>query len=289
MTARWVHVGDAAGEIIECAMDTQHTTCRVDFGIPEKVSEVNWIPHQPSSECDEYFQRHAITHVFRNVGPAELGQAGTHFYTVHRLVLHQHVEDLNHLCCGLAELMAGEKVGASVASSVGGFHSPRDFLKWPEVSETLLPEVFKQAMKKVISATDPHGSTEITEAWLNQSPSGAWNVLHTHPGSDWSGVFFCCDGGSIGCDNYAGQLVLLPTAPPQLSEGHQRHLQPLDGYRSNPKDEYVRRADELYFLCVDPVPGTLLVSPSFVPHFVLPVEPAANRAPRVSVAFNCRD
>jgi len=129
-------------------MDTQHTTCRVDFGIPEKVSEVNWIPHQPSSECDEYFQRHAITHVFRNVGPAELGQAGTHFYTVHRLVLHQHVEDLNHLCCGLAELMAGEKVGASVASSVGGFHSPRDFLKWPEVSETLLPEVFKTSNEK---------------------------------------------------------------------------------------------------------------------------------------------
>ena len=177
------------------------------------------------------------------------------------------------------------------------------------------------------------------EAWLNCLTSGDWNVLHTHPGSSFSGCYYAADGagggggaggdgdgdgrGSAGGDGdgggggdgtqsyptalLAGRLALCPTGPPRLSaEQTSTHV----ALRSHCPPGCATPSGELRggseggfeYLVLEPRPGTCLIWPSFVPHFVLPVSTTPQVEPwaggdaedgsrnterhRVSVAFN---
>ena len=176
------------------------------------------------------------------------------------------------------------------------------------------------------------------EAWLNCLTSGDWNVLHTHPGCSFSGCYYAADGadgggadGGVGASDgaggaggdgdgdgdgdgtrlypaalLAGRLALCPTGPPRLSaEQTSTHI----ALRSRCPTGCATPSGELRgsseggfeYLLLEPRPGTCLVWPSFVPHFVLPVPPTPQVQPpassdaadgsrserhRVSVAFN---
>ena len=186
----------------------------------------------------------------------------------------------------LTELSAEGSEGHSMCSNVGGFHGARDLWQRPAVQSTALPTLVGEAALRAASyeagkiGRTPI-STRVSEAWFNALSPGGWNVLHTHPGATYSGVLFLSDGGAVCADGgdgqgaatteraLAGRLALIPCAPPSLSDDHRLHV------RAAPADEAV----ELRFLLLDPTPGTYIMFPSFVPHFVLPVAGTAGNVP----------
>ena len=173
-----------------------------------------------------------------------------------------------------------------MCSNVGGFHGARDLCQRLAVQSTALPTLVGEAALRAASyeagqiGRTPI-STRVSEAWFNALSPGGWNVLHTHPGATYSGVLFLSDGGAVCADDgdgqgaatteraLAGRLALIPCAPPSLSDDHRLHV------RAAPADEEV----ELRFLLLDPTPGTYIMFPSFVPHFVLPVAGTAGNVP----------
>ena len=224
-----------------------------------------------------------------------------------------------------AEMVAAGGESSDQASNVGGFHGERDLWSREAVQECALPWLVGSAVQQAAQAEAAELgrapiATSADEAWFNALGPGGWNVLHTHPGTAYSGAFFVAAGGGGGCDcdddGLAGRLVFVGDAP-SLTEG--RHDEQL-------RAPHLRRtartatatatataaaaaaaaaavaAAERRFLVVDPRPGTCVVFPSFVPHFVLPTPPArpddaggddgggggreAPAALRLSVAFN---
>ena len=67
----------------------------------------------------------------------------------------------------------------------------------------------------------PPISTTPDEAWFNVLRPGGFNLLHTHPGSSYSGVLYVSDGGGSWSStgdgseiktDYSGRLALVPHA-----------------------------------------------------------------------------
>ena len=187
------------------------------------------------------------------------------------------------------------------ASNVGGYHGDRDLWWRPEFQASPLPALLGGAVTLAARAEAAAlGRAPVTtsadEAWLNCLGPGGWNALHTHPGSSYSGAYFvsagaCADDGGDGggvTSQAAGRLCFVPYAPDTLSaEQLQQHVRPTNGGGGGGGG--LGGLDR--YLLIDPVPGTAIVFPSFLPHFVLPAPPPrAGAAPedeaRVSVAFN---
>ena len=101
-------------------------------------------------------------------------------------------------------------------------------------------------------------------AWANVNRSGDFNKVHVHPGSTWSGTYYIDTGEPV--DPAGG-------APLHLINSCQgRDLTFLPSLR--PTNVYVQ-----------PVPGLMVVFPSYVPHMVFP---HVGSGTRISVAFNLR-
>ena len=124
------------------------------------------------------------------------------------------------------------------------------------------------------------------EAWLNVSRAGNWNHFHTHPGSTLSGCYYVSNAASAssaaapcqaqcGSELLQGRLILLTSAPESVSE-HSENLVHRIWDEADRKLEAQPVAEtsegsSKNVLVVDPVPGSLIVFPSFVPHLVLPL------------------
>lgn len=179
-------------------------------------------------------------------------EAPTHCVCIHYLTL---LEDSTGLNGDIAAIALGREAdstsghagsggasGSLDSSNVNGFHSDRSLAKW---GEDRLPRLLKDALGSVqqveaqlrtvgvqgcsLEGANPVGSdsaqdgpAELTEMWLNVSRDGAWNMLHTHPGSRFSGSYYVSDGGAL--RRGGGQLMLLVTAPPQLGAHIETHL-----------------------------------------------------------------
>jgi len=201
---------------------------------------------------------------------------------IHRFRLRDHAL-ARELAAGMQALALEERSRGSSgdqASNVGGFHGARDLWERPEVHETGLPQLVRCAVRHAAAAEAaalrrPPIFTTADEAWWNALPPGCWNALHTHAGSTYSGVVYASGGSPRG--SLAGRLALLPSAPQSLSPDqrqiHVRAATTTDGLAAAPP---LRPTDAPYLL-LEPAPGTCIVFPSFVPHFVLPT-PAAREA-----------
>jgi hypothetical protein len=195
--------------------------------------------------------------------------------------------------------------GAGIQSSnIGGFHSARTLLDQQSVQSANLPLTFMQALTKVeayeaeltnlLPELSRPTKLACTEGWLNVSGRRNWNHLHNHAGFTYAGVYFVDDGGSLdGDNNFAGRLYLLAGAPAEMSKDDWMHMHPRS--QMHPRTELELEEQEIRYVKIDPVPGTIVIFPSYVPHFVLPVETspvsdgieeARDGAPRISVAFN---
>jgi len=267
---------------------------------------------------------------------ARRGAGGRSFIDVHRFTLPATPgAEVNAFLLDLAQKKESEASGCS-RSNVGGFHSRDDLWRWPEMAgETgrRVAALLRSAMREVerheedvhrrhaadrggFEAASPKAGADAAnpaadeehmaaqEAWLNISRAGNWNHFHTHPGSTFSGCYYVSDAGvssasccpaRCGAESLQGRLILLTQAPESVSE-HSENL--VHDFLEEP----MARADDKYMLAVDPVPGSLIIFPSFVPHLVLPnglesagctvcrSSTAAETTPtlgaRISLAFN---
>ena len=130
----------------------------------------------------------------------------------------------------------------NILSNQGGYQSP------PFSLEDFHPQG-RQYINEVTEAIAEIGKCEI-RWWYNINPTGAWNLPHTHPNSDYALVFYVTDSDG-----------LLRFMNPQ-----QMRLEVHDAYRS-----------------LDAKKGDILIFPSDLVHYVMP---NPREEDRISISMN---
>lgn len=101
--------------------------------------------------------------------------------------------------------------------------------------------------------------------WANVSRKGDFNATHTHPGMTWSGVYYVDTGET----------------PGQQDSGALRFSDPTPGSAASFLPFVARAYPE-----IKPVPGLMVLFPSYLPHSV---HPHRGDGVRISIAFNFRN
>ena len=166
-------------------------------------------------------------------------------------------------------VLAHEAASLSIAkSNLGGWHSETGQLEFcGEAGQRLLnyaAALASEATTRVLTGFQQESSEFrwTVEAWANVNRSGAFNKMHVHPGSTWSGTYYV-DTGDAGDPDNAAALHLWDPYPARSST-------------------FLRVPDSIY---IKPKPGLMVLFPSYVPHMVFPHR---GEGPRISIAFNLR-
>lgn len=155
-------------------------------------------------------------------------------------------------------------------TNIGGWHSRTGVLEFcGAAGERLVEhmrEMTKEATRRLYESfgRPPQPSSWTLSAWANVNRKGDFNNMHTHPGATWSGVYYVDSGESD--PDAAGTAIHLsdPCVP-----------------RTNVFFPDLTSLDVLF----RPVPGLMILFPSYVPHTV---PPHRGDRPRISIAFNVR-
>jgi hypothetical protein len=177
------------------------------------------------------------------------------------------------------------------ASNVDGFHGNRDLWLRPEFHELTLPWLIGEAVTQASQfeaeqlGQDPVATT-CDESWFNVTGPYGWNQLHTHAGSKVACVFFIADGGCCStADQLGGRLAFVTNEPSSLPEFQlgqvRRHLHST-GESTGKRRKLASSPSSPQYLLLDPVPGTCVVFPGFLPHFVLPMSASTSDANHAS-------
>ena len=156
-------------------------------------------------------------------------------------------------------------------SNIGGWHSETGLLEWcGEAGKTLvgrMVEMANSATTQVLMAQGvrPPDFGWTLQAWANVSRVADFNKTHTHPGATWSGTYYVDAGDSKGVDDESTLLQLFDPCQGRTATFFPGLLRPS--------------------IFVHPVPGLMILFPSYVPHTVF-----SHRGdrPRISIAFNLR-
>ncbi len=157
-----------------------------------------------------------------------------------------------------------------VRSNVGGWHSSTDLFTWDaECVRTLGSRVQRLtiALMRTIMLT-PEGPRRFNyrlDAWANVGRRGSYNAVHNHPNCLWSGIYYVS----------AGQ-------PDQDGGAQNGKLELLDP-RVGANMMYIKGTRLENRFIVDPLPGLMVMFPSWLNHVV---HPFAGEGERISVAFN---
>ncbi|MEJ0018831.1 MAG: TIGR02466 family protein [Acetobacteraceae bacterium] len=158
----------------------------------------------------------------------------------------------------------------SAQTNVGGWHSETGLLEFcgsaGEILVRHMREMTEEATRRLYASFDrpPERLDWSLSAWANVNRTGHYNTMHTHPGATWSGVYYVDDGNS---DADAEPTAIELTDPnPARTAGFFPEL-------SNTN------------ILFPPVPGLMILFPSYVPHAV---PPHRGDRPRISIAFNVR-
>ena len=125
-------------------------------------------------------------------------------------------------------------------SNVGGWQSELDLIEWPESEIAELVENIKCGvfnMVGLLSGIRKFDSTLGLVAWANVSRSGHFNQVHTHPGNQWSGVYYVAPGEFEDDDvEFPGQLQIHDPRDraemiihPGMPFGHPFRIEPVAG------------------------------------------------------------
>ncbi|MGB8274744.1 MAG: TIGR02466 family protein [Alphaproteobacteria bacterium] len=167
-----------------------------------------------------------------------------------------------------AILKRARKTEGTQRHNVGVWRSEDDFLSWP-VAEI---EVLKQAINRAVAqltqlsmgASGKMVRGEMNAvAWANVCRAGGYVKPHTHPLSTWSGAYVVAGEKEVEGHPDSGVLELLDPRP-----GVDLLNTPGDPYGGSFK--------------VQPIPGLLVVHPSWLVHFV---NPYFGRAELITVGF----
>jgi uncharacterized protein (TIGR02466 family) len=121
-----------------------------------------------------------------------------------------------------------------------------------------------EATRRVIEdhALDMRNIQWTVHAWANVNRSGAFNKMHVHPGSTWSGTYYVDPGDSS--DPLNGAALHLWDPCPGRSTA------------------FLHVPASIY---INPKPGLMVLFPSYLPHMVFPNMGVSTR---ISIAFNLR-
>lgn len=170
----------------------------------------------------------------------------------------------------VAVLEQEKRSAGQAKTNVGGWQSSEDFQKWTgEAGQQLLQrlgeavnwatfQVFQQAARR----EEPKWRVAI---WANVNRRGDYNMLHVHPGSTWSGVYYVDAGDAAETPPQNGRLTFVS---PNLAS--------TNGFFPNTVANS---------FSVTPQPGLMLVFPSYLQHLV---HPYRGERPRISIAFNVK-
>ncbi len=166
-------------------------------------------------------------------------------------------------------LKAETQTAGKVRSNVRGWHSETDFFNWDAGCARVLKErVETLAIELTRLVAAPTGQARTfkfrSSAWANVLRNGGYNSVHNHPNSMWSGVYYVDRGEPDPTPNENGKLELLDPRGGINMLYIEKNV--LDG-------RYV----------IEPVPGLMLVFPSWLKHMV---HPYFGKGERISVAFN---
>jgi Putative 2OG-Fe(II) oxygenase len=160
-------------------------------------------------------------------------------------------------------------------SNSGGWHSEIGQLEFcGDAGRRLVRHMYEvgdEATRRTLAEMPPQpGMSRWTfgwtlHAWANVNGPGGFNRFHTHPGSTWSGVYYV-DPGAPPTDSDEG--TPLHFFDPCLGRAN-TFLQPVLPSRHS----------------VRPVPGLMVLFPSYMPHMVFPHR---GERERISIAFNLR-
>jgi len=152
-------------------------------------------------------------------------------------------------------------------SGIGGWRTGDDFLdgEAPVLGE--LRALLCGAVQEVLGMADV-GAVEgrITRlyGWANLNRAGDYNTIHSHPTSQWSGVYYAAIGGAAPRRPLSGVIEFQdPRGAPQA--------QPFPGF------DFAKK------LRLVPEDGLILVFPSWLLHMVHPFH---GEGDRISIAFN---
>lgn len=151
-------------------------------------------------------------------------------------------------------------------SNKGGWHSEGNIFDSDapsiKVLRALSVESIEKATKK-ISRADLSTLSMKLFGWMNSNPPGGYNAPHTHPGAHWSGVYY--------------------VTQPDVEDGRSGMIEFLDPRSDLPNWRLLDAPAFQLKKTLRPMPGDLLLFPSYLVHWVYPNDTDAER---ISVAFN---
>ena len=147
-------------------------------------------------------------------------------------------------------------------TNINGWHSKTDMNHKKEY-EPLIKELF-QMQNEIIQEEHLDIEPKLGNMWANINPPGGYNQMHLHPNSLFSGAYY------IKASPNSGRLALMDPRP-----GVQQNMPP----RKKVKLPRELWRDTYY----DPVPGRIIMFPSWMWH---KVEPNKSNDIRISVSFN---
>jgi uncharacterized protein (TIGR02466 family) len=182
-------------------------------------------------------------------------------------------EELNNKLLSLiyAERERDQKgIDRSNIPALGGWHSHNDLHKSADFAD--LAKLIGAATDKISEDQGYHEDymMKIGTMWSIINPPGSANRAHVHPGCMWSGVYY------IQAPEGAGNIEFI--------EPRTVHLMNQPRYRSNTK----RAKENWTKVRFDPVPGRMIIFPSWLYHAVDTnvSKEDGQKAHRVIVSFN---
>jgi uncharacterized protein (TIGR02466 family) len=156
-------------------------------------------------------------------------------------------------------------------SNIGGWHSDNEMAKWGgEATRHVALEALKACGVYThdlgMRVNEPRFQMGL-EMWANVLPAGAVNQHHAHPGALWSAVYYVDDGG----DPENGPLILLDPRFPM----NRMYASDLVFAEDGVAEETTVK--------VQPVPGRMVIFPSWLMHGVKPHQGGRDR---ISIAIN---
>ncbi len=181
-------------------------------------------------------------------------------------------EDLNKAL--LPEIAAYQKQSEGIQKSNRlGWHSPDDLFKRQESGFKQLCDIIKSCVARTTSRHFSDFVPETTNTdysgWINVNLQNAYNAPHIHPGSLWSGTYYVSVPKANSDDRGSpdsGAIEFLDPRATQMS------------MPAEMGSNFLQR--RMRFV---PEPGSLVVFPSYLVHWVYPNEQDEKR---VSIAFN---
>jgi uncharacterized protein (TIGR02466 family) len=162
---------------------------------------------------------------------------------------------------------------ANRISNMGGWQSLPDFLDWPESSIVQLKAEIDRSIQQInsmpllLERRNEPGKRVSYQAygWANVNRSGDYNMLHSHPGCDWSVVYYVATGSPSDDNNpMSGRIELRDPRPAAVFAN-------MPGFKSGQP------------MLIKPQAGLMLTFPAWIEHQVHPFSGDGNR---ISVAIN---